>query len=67
MDTIGSVYLISGGNGYSFFEGYVIDMFLNLFQAEIQQFNLLSSLNLLKNIIAAEGIKTTAKGTSSSG
>lgn len=63
MDTIGSVYLISGISGYSFFEGYVIDSFLVLFEGELRQFNLWSSLNLLKNIIGQEGRKTTAKGT----
>ena len=63
MDTIGSIYLISGVGGYSFFEGYVIDSFLVLFEYELKQFNLWSSLNLLKSIIALEGKKTTAKGT----
>jgi hypothetical protein len=63
MDTIGSIYLISGVGGYSFFEGYVIDSFLDLLETELLQFNLSSSLNLLKNIISLEGKKTTAKGT----
>ncbi|KAJ1512194.1 hypothetical protein HMI56_004383 [Coelomomyces lativittatus] len=63
MDTIGSIYLISGFGGYSFFEGYVIDSFLVLFETELREFNLWSSLTLLKNIIGLEGKKTTAKGT----
>jgi hypothetical protein len=63
MDTIGSIYLISGAGGYSFFEGYVIDSFLVLFETELRHFNLWSSLTLLKNIIGLEGKKTTAKGT----
>ena len=62
-ETIGSIYLIPGVDGYSFFEGYIINSFLALFQTELLQFNLSSSLNLLKNIIGLEGKKTTAKGT----
>jgi hypothetical protein len=62
MDTIGSIYLINCGGGYSFFEGYVIESFLVAFKTELQQFNLLSSLDLLKSIIDLEGKKTAAKG-----
>ena len=64
MDTIGSVYLIYGGfEGYSLFEGYVIDAFVILFEPELKDFKLWSSLNLLKDIVRLEGKKTTAKGT----
>lgn len=63
MDTIGSIYLISGIGGYSLFEGYVIDSFLILFESELRHFNLWSSLNILKDIISLEGRKTSAKGT----
>ena len=63
LETIGSIYLIPGAGGYSFYEGYVIDSFLLLFEDELRRFQLSSSLNLLKNIIGLEGKKTTAKGT----
>jgi hypothetical protein len=63
LETIGSIYLIPGAGGYSFYEGYVIDSFLILFENDLRRFQLSSSLNLLKNIIGLEGKKTTAKGT----
>ena len=62
-DTIGAIYLISDLGGYSFYEGYVIDQFVVLFEEELKQFNLWSALNLLKNIIGLEGRKTSSKGT----
>jgi hypothetical protein len=62
MDKIGSKYLVSDVEGYSLFEGYVVDSFFVLFETELRQLNLWSSLNLLKNIISLEGKKTTAKG-----
>jgi hypothetical protein len=48
--TIGSIYLIHSNEGYSFFEGYVINTFLHLFEAEFNQYNLSSSVNMLKRI-----------------
>jgi hypothetical protein len=63
IDTIGSVYLVGSNGGYSFFEGYVIDSFLHLFEDKIREYKLLSSLNLLRSIIGQEGKKTAAKGT----
>ena len=64
IDTIGSIYLIGDlrSGEYSFYEGYVIDAFLPLFQNELSQFKLLSSLNLIMDIIRLEGKKTSAKG-----
>jgi hypothetical protein len=61
-DTVGSIYLINNFGKYSFYEGYLIDAFLNIFKHDLQQFNLSSSLDLLKTIICREGKKSTAKG-----
>ena len=57
-DTIGSIFLIFENGGYSFFEGYVIDSFLILFEDELKHSNLTCSLNLLKSVIEVEGKKT---------
>ena len=54
-ETVGSIYLIGGKEGYSFFEGYVIDAFLVLFEDQLGEFNLMSALNLLKTINGQEG------------
>lgn len=61
-ETIGSIYLIEDYDGYSFFEGYVIDSFLDLFSTEFEKFNLCSALELFRSIIGLEGKKTSAKG-----
>ncbi|OAJ41390.1 hypothetical protein BDEG_25001 [Batrachochytrium dendrobatidis JEL423] len=50
MNTVGSIHLIRETSGYFLSEGYVIDLLLNLFRTEFQQFNLLSSLDLLSSI-----------------
>ncbi|KAK5672307.1 hypothetical protein QVD99_001411 [Batrachochytrium dendrobatidis] len=63
MNTVGSIHLICETGGYFLSEGYVIDLLLNLFRTEFQQFNLLSSLDLLSSIAGTKGKKTTAKGT----
>ena len=63
-NTVGAIYLISDFVGHSFFEGYVIESLLSEFKEEIVQFNLLSSLNLLKDIVRSEGKKSSAKGVS---
>ncbi|XJO78268.1 hypothetical protein BDV3_002738 [Batrachochytrium dendrobatidis] len=63
MNTVGSIHLIRETGGYFLSEGYVIDLLLNLFRTEFQQFNLLSSLDLLSSIAGTKGKKTTAKGT----
>ena len=63
MDSIGSILLISNFYGYSFYEGYVINSLLELFDFELHEYNLASSLKILNDIIAREGKKTTAKGT----
>jgi hypothetical protein len=62
IETIGSIYLVSWIRGSTFYEGYVIDSFLRLFEEELCQFRLSSSLDLLRSIIGREGKKTTAKG-----
>ncbi|KAJ3129948.1 hypothetical protein HK098_007214 [Nowakowskiella sp. JEL0407] len=67
-DAVGSIYLVSDiqSNGiasYSFYEGYVIDALLESFKHELEKESLHSALNLLRNIIASEGRKSTAKGT----
>ncbi|KAJ8322535.1 hypothetical protein O5D80_000032 [Batrachochytrium dendrobatidis] len=63
MNTVGSIHLIRETGGYFLSEGYVIDLLLNLFRTEFQQFNLLSSLDILSSIAGTKGKKTTAKGT----
>ena len=64
-DTVGALYLIPGSHkGYSFYEGYVIDSLLILFENEINESKSLSSLKLLKDIIKSESKKTSAKGVS---
>jgi hypothetical protein len=62
-ETIGSIYLNAGTGGYSFFEGYMIDSLLGLFEEELKTFKLDSFLELLRNIVITDGKKTTAKGT----
>ena len=63
LETIGSIYLVYGSGGFSLYEGYVIDSFLNLFQDELGQFQLSSSVNLLKKISGLQGRESIAKGT----
>jgi hypothetical protein len=63
IDTIGSIYLVTSTTGYTFYEGYVIDSFLKLFEEELWKSRLSASLDLLKSIIGLEGKKTSAKGT----
>ncbi|KAK6092998.1 hypothetical protein MT418_006985 [Batrachochytrium dendrobatidis] len=61
MNTVGSIHLIRETGGYFLSEGYVIDLLLNLFRTEFQQFNLLSSLDLLSSIAGTKVKKLQPK------
>ncbi|KAJ8326654.1 hypothetical protein O5D80_005382 [Batrachochytrium dendrobatidis] len=61
MNTVGSIHLIRETGGYFLSEGYVIDLLLNLFRTEFQQFNLLSSLDILSSIAGTKGKKLQPK------
>ncbi|KAJ8330828.1 hypothetical protein O5D80_000854 [Batrachochytrium dendrobatidis] len=61
MNTVGSIHLIRETGGYFLSEGYVIDLLLNLFRTEFQQFNLLSSLDILSSIAGTKGKKLQQK------
>jgi hypothetical protein len=62
-ETVGAVYLIPETPGhYSFSEGYVIEALEKEFESELDNYGLTSSLNLLKDIVALEGRKSSIKG-----
>ncbi|KAJ3336682.1 hypothetical protein HDU83_009279 [Entophlyctis luteolus] len=56
-DTVGAIYVIPAVlEGFTLYEGYVIDALATEFEKELAEFNLLSALSLLKSIIVNEGM-----------